>query len=76
MKICKYHHVPIIKKETKSGALRDFCGLHQKFLYKDEVIEITEQIWQILKRLNKMDEYLGEIWDIAFHSNKYPKMQK
>ena len=80
--VCKRHGILLEAREVASKIYeRLYCDKCCKFVFKKEIVELTNQMWDILEQLNLMDDHLRKIWDIAFHptnfhTEEYRMMQK
>lgn len=74
-RVCKQHFCEIETRKMKNGNARIYCPIGKKFMFWNDTVLLDEQMFQILMKLNKMDKILGELWNIAFHSKEFPKLE-
>jgi len=66
--ICRFHRIPIIKKRDAKGSLRNYCVKCKRYKRAKDIKFSTKQQLQILEIVTKIDDLVGETWDIAFYS--------
>ena len=80
--VCKHHFIELDARDMNDGKpygenrRRFHCKKCKKFVFKNEIVELDNQWFDILQQLNYMDIYLGKIWEIAFQHPVYPKLEK
>ena len=76
IKVCKKENALLESRTTKAGHQRLFCPVCNKFVFKKDIHTQTEQEYRIALELEQMNERLANIWNLAFHTKGFPKMQK
>lgn len=75
LKVCKKENTLLESRTTRAGHQRLFCPECNKLVFNKDIHTQTEQEYRIALELEAMNKHLAEIWNLAFYTPEFPKMQ-